>query len=605
MKTTLPAAIAALYAMTLPGWAETVVELDKITISANHGESVDLSRTGSSVSIVSREDLEKAGDVRLAEFLATLPGLSLTGNGGIGTNASLRIRGRAGAYIGVYVDGIDVNDPSGTQTAFDFGSMTTDDISRIEVLKGSQSALYGSEAVAGVINITTNRATEPGTVRSVASEFGSYNTARLSYNFSHLGEMGSFAATLSHIQTDGISAADENAGNTEADGYKATRLSFSGDYAVSDAVTIGGSGFFQTSEAEYDEFGPVDGSPDELTQSDQFGLRGFVEIAGERVTHEISLQYYQNDRLLTGTNGFGAFAFDYLGKRVGLAYQGQVELAAATLTFGADATRESYESSGNSGQADLVGLWVQADWHLSEQVELVTVLRHDDHSSFGGKTTGRVSLAWLPTPDVTVRAAVGTGFRTPSLYELFDPFSGNAALTPETSVSYELGVERRFGRGKVAATLFRSEIDDLITYTWPTGYGQTPGLSWTQGVELEAAWQMSDRVAMSAAYTYTDSRAATGGRLNRVPLHSAALRLDTEVTDRLRAGFTVKHVAGMNDAGTPMPDYTTVDATFTYALSDSAEVYLRVENLFDKEYQTARGYGTPDRTFFFGARAKF
>ncbi|WP_421701248.1 TonB-dependent receptor plug domain-containing protein [Aliiroseovarius sp.] len=586
----------------------TIIVSGDLTLSANRGETTKTERSGSTVEIVTREDLEEAGDIQVADYLATLPGLSVTGNGGIGSTTSLRIRGSSGRYIGVYVDGIDVNDPSAPQIAFDFGGLTTDDITRIEVLKGAQSALYGSEAIAGVINITTNRATEPGLHHNLAAEYGSHNTARLSYNMSYLGDYGSFAATLSHIRTDGISAADENAGNTEDDGHEATRLSFSGEYAVSDTVTIGGSGFWQTSETEYDEYsgGPVDGvSPDELSESDQFGLRGFVRVEGGAVEHEFSLQYYQNDRLSSGTNAWGPFAYDYLGERIGLAYQGQAELTNATLTFGLDATRESYESGVQNGEHDMLGAWVQADWHLSEQVELVTVLRHDDHSDFGGKTTGRVSLAWLPTPDITVRAAVGTGFRTPSLFELFSSPYGNAALQPETSVSYELGIEKRFDGGEVSATLFRTEITDLIAWS-PTGYTQTPGTGWAQGVELAAAFKLSDSLDMTASYTYTDSEnAATGMRLARVPMHTAAVRLNAEVTDRLSTGLAVKHVAGLNDTTGPLADYTVVDATVTYDVSDSAELYLRAENLFDEEYQTVTGYGTPDRSFYFGARMQF
>ena len=186
MKPTQRAALFTATALTTLGltgtaFAQEATDLGTLTLSANRGESTELARSGVTVEVVTKEDLEQSGETLLADYLATLPGVSLTSNGGIGGNASLRVRGLDGAYIGVYIDGIDVNDPSNTQTYFDFGSLTAADVSRVEVLKGAQSALYGSEAIAGVINITTARPTEPGFSQNLAAEYGSYDTRKLSF----------------------------------------------------------------------------------------------------------------------------------------------------------------------------------------------------------------------------------------------------------------------------------------------------------------------------------------------------------------------------------------------------------------------------------------
>ena len=213
-RATLPilAAIAATPAVA-QAQDTGVYFLDEITVYANTSE-IELSRSGSTVEVATQEDIQNSGALTVHDFLNTLPGISVTANGGIGTTTSLRVRGSSGRYLGVYVDGIDVNDPSAPQIAFDFGSLMADDVSRIEVLKGSQSARYGSEAIAGVINITTNRATEPGTFHTVGAEYGSNNTSRVSYNLSQRGDRGGAAITFSHVKTDGFSAADENDGNT-------------------------------------------------------------------------------------------------------------------------------------------------------------------------------------------------------------------------------------------------------------------------------------------------------------------------------------------------------------------------------------------------------
>ncbi|WP_343502051.1 TonB-dependent receptor plug domain-containing protein [Alloyangia pacifica] len=616
MKPTQRAALFTATALTTLGltgtaFAQEATDLGTLTLSANRGESTELARSGVTVEVVTKEDLEQSGETLLADHLARLPGVNVSSNGGIGGTSSVFIRGLSGKYVGVYVDGIDVTDTSGPQIQYDFGTLTTAGIGRVEVLKGSQSALYGSEAIGGVVNITTNRATEEGLSQSVEAEYGSYDTRKLGYNLSYLGTRGSFASTLSYIDTNGFSAADEDNGNREEDGHEATRLSFSGDYALTDTVTVGGAAFWQKRDSEYDDFDyagdfPLDGTTDDLSESEDYGLRAFARFEGGAVSHEVSAQYYHIDRKLSGTSSFGAFVYPYEGRRWGLAYEGQTELSMAILTFGADATSESFVNGSDDGEQDNLGLWAQADWHLSEQVELVTALRHDDHSEYGGKTTGRVSLAYLPTPDLTLRASVGSGFRAPSPYELYSPY-GNSDLDPETSVSYELGVEQRFDTGFIGVTLFRTEITDLIgpdevTYL----YTQTSGTSWTQGLELTGGVDVSERISLAGSYTWTDSEdAQSRERLARVPLRDLAVSLNADITSAFGAGFTVQHVSGLRDTSAALDDYTVANMNLRYALSDQAELYLRLENLFDEDYQVVKGYGTSDRAAYFGVRASF
>ncbi len=611
MKPSQRAALFTATALTTLGltgtaFAQQATDLGTLTLSANRGESTELARSGVTVEVVTKEDLEQSGETLLADHLARLPGVSVSSNGGIGGLTYMRIRGLSSRYVGVYIDGIDVTDTSAPQIQYDFGTLTTGGISRIEVLKGSQSALYGSEAIGGVVNITTNRATEEGLSQSVEAEYGSYDTRKLGYNLSYLGTRGSFTSSLSYIKTDGYSAADEDDGNDEADGHEATRLSFSGDYALTDTVTLGGAAFWEKSSHDYDEFGPMDGvTHDEKVEGEQYGARAFARVETGGVSHEFSAQVFETDR----TDTYEGSDTDYLGQRRGLGYEGQTELGAATLTFGADYMREEFEvlSAWGDSEGDYAtfGIWAQADWHLNDKLELVTALRHDDHSEFGGKTTGRISLAYLPNPDLTLRASVGTGFRAPSPYELYSTGSGNPVLEPETSVSYELGVEQRFGAGYLGAALFRTEITDLIDYNYPN-YVQIDGTSWTQGVELTGGVNLSEALSLAAAYTWTDSEdAQTGDRLSRVPLHDLSLSLDADVTDAFRAGLTVQHVSGLEDADEPLDDYTVANMNLRYALTDQAELYLRVENLFDEDYQVVKGYGTSDRAAYFGVRASF
>lgn len=606
-------AVAALLGSGAPLAAQAVIELDEITVTANRTET-DAERTGSTVEIVEEAQIESAPVATVAEVLAFEPGVSVSASGGLGQASQLRVRGLAGAYLAVRVDGIDVSDPSGTQTYFDFGQLTTGAVSKLELLKGSQSALYGSEAITGVLDITSHRPTEDGVTHEVSAEAGSYGTYRQGYNLAIRDGGTELAFSINHVISDGFSAADENDGNGEEDGYEATRLSFYGAHQLTDAVRIGIAGFLQDTTYDYDEGAGEDGdgSPDDVTTADSNGVRLFAEIQGDAIEHELSVSRYEIDRDLTGSNNWGPFAFDYLGTREELAYKGVAQITPELeLVFGADRTEETIESNGVEEDRTTTGVYAQALWAPRSDLDLSLSLRHDDTSDFGAATTGRLAAAWRPADDLILRAAYGTGFRAPSLYELYGDYVGNEDLDAERSESFELGIEKRFANeGFVRATAFRTEIDDLIIYdTSVYAYNQVEGRTTIEGLELSGGVAITPTLELLANYTYTETEDRDGDRLARVPRHDLTLGLDAALNDRVNGRVTVTHNADVVDAVSgglePLDDWTRVDAQITYDITDSAEAYLRVENLFDEEYQTITGYGTSDRAVYVGVRAAF
>uniref|UniRef100_UPI00260C2BDE TonB-dependent receptor n=1 Tax=uncultured Sulfitobacter sp. TaxID=191468 RepID=UPI00260C2BDE len=238
------------------------------------------------------------------------------------------------------------------------------------------------------------------------------------------------------------------------------------------------------------------------------------------------------------------------------------------------------------------------------------------NSDFGGKATGRLAAVWRPREDLAIRAVLGTGFRTPSLFERFSDF-GDAGLQPETSLSFELGVEKTYDRGFVKATLFRTEIEDLIDFdsgsdVCGSGFGcynQVAGTTTSQGLELSGEYDVSDRVTVFGSYTYTDAK-TDGVRLTRTPRHDAVVGVQAAITDRFSAYADIRHVADVvpsafAPADNKVGDYTLVGVGATYSVSDTADLYLRVENVFDEDYETAGGFNQPGRSAFFGISAKF
>ena len=606
--------VSAVALCAAPLAAQQAFELDEITVFAGFEEVSELD-TGVAVEIIDEAELEASGETSVVAFLARQPGVTVRTSGPLGALGGLSIRGVSQSNIAVRVDGIDVSDPSGTQVAFDFGSLMTTDLSRIEILRGAQSAGFGSEALGGVINITTKRATRDGLALDAAFEYGSYNTAKAAVTLTHRGEGHETAVTLSHIRSDGFSAAEENAGNTEADGYEATRLSFAGTYTVGQDVTLELSGFAENSTFDYDE-GPAtgagDGTPDEVTERNQRGLRAALSFRTGALDNTVSIAGFRSDRTLSGTNGFGPFELNYTGERVQYGYQGGVDLGAASrLVFGLERTVETYSDASVFGSqthdTTIDSLFAELSTAPSEDVDLSFALRHDRHSAFGDFTTGRLSGVWRARPDIIVRGNLATGYRAPSNYELFDGFAGNAALTPETSRSADLGIEKRYGEtGFVRATAFWTEAEDIIDYSFTTfGYVQRPGTATRKGLELAVGFDVSDRVRLDGAYTYTRSDSTvvldSSSWTTTVPEHSLSLGVTADLSDRATLA-----VSGLWEGGrTGLADYAVVNTTLTYDVTDDMQAYLRVENLFDTEYQTVPGYGTSDRAVFVGLRASF
>lgn len=613
MKSLNVSLIALLVALPAIAGAEDIL-LDEIIISANQTET-EAARVGASVTTLSDAEMSGAKSARGTAVLDRLPGVAVRTLGPVGTQAGLTIRGVPHTNVIVRVDGIDVTDPSGTQVTYDFGRLSTADVSRLELARGAQSALYGSRAIGGVIDMTTRRATEEGVHQEASVEAGSYGTAVLSYGLAAKGARGDVAFTYSHHETDGYSAADEELGFTEADGYRADRVSFAGGTELQNGLRLGLNGFYDDSWFEYDEANlgvPLDGTPDEQERRLQRALRLSAEFSTGAVEHMVEATYFDSDRVMTGTNGFGAFRFNFRGTRKSLGYRGTADLAnIGKATFGAEKVQEIYfDDTGFGSQTintDVTSAYGELAMAPSTDMDIVASARIDNHSRFGSFATGRLSANWRFSDDMTLRANLGNAYRAPSNYELFDIYSGEASLVPETSVNFDIGLEKRFGdQGHIAATLFAVQAEDLIDYSYTTfKYVQVPGKVKRKGIELEGSWAFANGMTIDGSYSYTDSQSGvaldTSAWLANTPRHQLSLGLGADLGSGWTGDLGVDFAAGRKG----LDNYAVVDLGVTKDLGAGREAYVRVENLFDEQYQSVPGYGTADRSAFVGFRAKF
>ncbi len=587
--------------------AQNVFTLDELVFSASLTD-VARDRTGVRVSQITARDLANGGRLQFSDFLETLNGINLTQNGPIGTSATLRIRGLDSKYIPVRINGIDVTDPSSLQTQFDFGKLTSSGIASAEVLYGSQSAILGSGAIGGAVNITTVDAPdEIGNEIGYNLEIGSYDTVRAGLTYGTRFERGFLAMSLSSTNTEGYSAADENVGNAEADGFDSIDFSLRGEYRATDILTFGASVLAQNANFEFDASGGVGGDAARFSDYELIAGRLFALADFGSQTHEFGLESSQTTRTDPSLPaGWGAHLFE--GQREKLTYLGVQTLDNGdTISLGAEAMTERYFSTDNASpiHADYESNSVFAEWLTASltEVDISISARFTDNSDYGSKTTGRVAIAWQASPSSILRASLGTGFRAPSLNELYGPFGANAALQPETSQSAEIGFEHVVGRATFEAGLFQTRITDLIQYT--TGYNQVPGTSRTDGYQLGLSYMFPNEAEIDLNYTSTDARSANGARLARVPRHDISLSASTPLGRQTTAGLSLQSVSDRLDTTTPLEDYTVLNANLAYTLDNGADLFLRIDNVTDEQYQTTRGYGASDRAFYIGVRGTF
>lgn len=631
----------ALFAQTM--LAQDVIELEEISLSANL-EPVAVDETGASVDILEEDTLEYAGSTSIAPVLASQAGVSLAANGGLGQVNYLSIRGANQNNIGVYFDGMDITDPSGVQVSYDFGTFLNAGLSRVEILKGSQGAVYGGEAIGGVISMVSKRATEDGLHQDAMLEYGSLNTLKSSYTLAYKSGAFDVAGTLAYAKSDGISAADEADGNTEADGFEGLQYALSGgyEYAPEQFVTV--SAFQQDSTTDYDEgigaFG--DGTPDEIVEATKSGARVSADIALFGLRTNAYADYTKTERHYTGTTSEAMFdaswnyigqaivASDntYIGERSTIGYKATGDVnEMLSVTGGIEQVVERYESTGTSrgwsvageGEATVNSVYGEAAFAPNEMLDVTLSARNDTHSEFDSFTTWRAAAAYRPDENTVLRASYGTGYRAPSNFELYSPY-GEPTLQPEESRSFDVSAEYTYNNGaNLSTTIFQIVTDELIGWDpaanagWG-GYNNLEGATTREGFEIAASAPVG-AATVSANYTYTRAEDKDEIVLIRTPKHQANVAVDYAVNDALTVGGSLHYVADNVDAfynsatfateRVELDDYTLINAQAAYNFGNGLEGYGRVENLFDTDYQNVYGYGTTGQAFYVGLRASF
>ena len=632
LKTALLLSAATLPAVAVPtaAWAE---DAETIIVSANRTQQ-STSEVAQSVTVITLDDIATRQSAGVADLLRSVPGITVTSNGGLGTTTSVNIRGAESDQTVALFDGVKLNDPSTPGGGFNFGNLLTVNIERIEVVRGSQSVLWGSQAIGGVVNIVTRAPTEKLAL-NLASEYGWRDTARVVGNIS--GKVGPVSANVGagYLRTDGFSTFNETRGGTERDGYRNIGANAKFNIALSDAVSVDLRGWYSDGKVGIDGFPPPTYSfgdtPEFARTKELIGYAGLnASLLDGRFRNRIAYTLTDTRRRNTDLTGGTEFeTFNAKGRNERFEYQGMFDITeAVNATFGAETEKSSFRTSSYgspfaTANARINSFYGQLSAKPVAGLTLSAGLRHDDHDTFGGKTTFSTSALFTPNEGNTVlRASYGEGFKTPSLYQLFSDY-GNKLLRPESARSWDAGITQKLldGRIEVGATWFHRDTRNLINFIScrlpltgiclgrPNGTYDNVDKARAQGLEFTLALKPVDALRVQANYGYVDAiNAMTGLDLARRPRHSVNVSADYDWAFGLKTGATITHVGASfdNAANTRKLDgYVLVDLRAAFPVTQNIELYGRIENLFNEQYETSFRYGTPRRAAYAGVRLAF
>ena len=580
--------------------------LDDVVVTATRLPAIAQETPGARS--IDRETIDRRGAAFAADILSDVPGLSVVRSGAFGGVAQVRMRGAGPGKTLVLVDGAPVNDPAEVNGAFDFGGFDLADVERIEVLSGPQSSLWGSDAIGGVIAFTT-RETD-GVALDV--ETGSFRTRRGRLAVGTVGDDRALGAWVSHLASEGVSAADARDGNPERDGLTSTTAGAKGRYAFSPAASVDGSLRWTDAEVDLDGYPApafvLADTPDRQI-SEQWSGVARLNLSALGLDHRFSLAAHEVDR---ETLSDVPSAFDASRR----AWRWQAEGEAHGVDFVLGAEREETEgrlSTGLTGELGTSSVFATARVEPVERLSVTGALRHDATDDFGAKTTGRLSTAFDAGGGVTLSAAWGTGFKAPSISQAVCDYCFAPrpwpTLVPETAEGWEAAIGWRSADRRLEgrATVYRLEVEDQIA--WVAGRYVNIAETATDGVELEGRARLGRGFDLTVAYGWTDARdRISGERLLRVPEHAAATTLGWS-GERLSAALTVRAESDQADsdglAGVTREGFVTANLSGSYVLTEQVTLTARIENLTDEAYQQVFGYGEPGRSAYFGLRLRY
>ena len=582
------------------------IDPDSIVVVAT-GSKVPLLQSGQSISVINAKELEAVQGPDLTRALERLPGVSYARSGGLGSQTSLFVRGANSEQLLVTIDGIRVEDIAAPSGGSDLGTLMSGGIGRVELLRGSNSLAWGSDAIGGVLALTSD--TRPGARAS--AEYGANSALDANAGLGLQGDRYALGLNGGYSRTDGISAF---AGGSEADPFRQWHGGGRGTFDLSNSLKVVAAGRYADSKIDFDGYAPPFynfGDTPEYQTTRQGSGRAGLEYQSSALQLGAGVALSDTRRAYYDPTYGTAPSFETAGRSVHADITGRADLTDQwTLDFGGDADWSRFSTTFDPRQtARIVGAHALLGYH-GARLNLTAGARIDDHDRFGSHTTLGANGTFRVGGNWRVKASWGQGFKAPTLSQLYG-FGGNVALNPETSAAFDTGLEygQRNGGGHFAVTLFRRDSSNLIDYVFPAGYFNVSRAR-AEGIELEGGAAVTEQFKVSATYTYlTATNTVTGKQLARRPQQMANLSFDWQTPlSGLTLGADLRMVGdSFDDRGnfTALDGYGLLTLRASVPLGEHLELYGRVENITDAQYQTVAGYGTYGRSAYGGVRVRW
>jgi len=587
-------------ALALPyASASAMAALDTINVTATRmAQTVD--ETLAAVTVITRSDIDRLQDHDLVELLDGQPGLTISSNGGLGKSTSIRLRGTGSGHVLVLIDGIRIGSATLGETAFQH--LPLQNIERIEIVRGPVSHLYGSDAIGGVIQIFTRKGQQGRQINAEAG-YGSHNTRSSTLGISGADNNTDYSLQLSQLKSDGFNALKNN--NPDKDGYRNQSFTAQLGHRFSNDLKLGINILHADGNSEYDSaWGPTnDYSTDFLQQS----VSGKLDYSPTQ-WWDLSLSLGETkDESTNFANGSRSSFFDT--ERHQVSWQNNFFISdESILTLGMDFLHDKVDgsSSYSKDRRDNTGTFIQYQGTIGAN-NFILALRHDDSDAFENSNTGNVAWGYDLSDSLQLNASYGTAFKAPTFNDLYyqDPWgsNGNPNLSPEKSKSMELGLKGKQGWGRWSLNLFRTEIKDLINWVeiapW-TYQPQNTSKARINGLEASinstlAGWDITGNL------TLLDPRDTQTDKL-LVRRNERTLRVDINRSfGKSHIGATLQarsHSFNDTKNSQRVAGFGTVDLRASHQLTSNWQIRSEIRNLFNKEYETIRGYNTDNRTFF-------
>jgi len=614
---------------------------------------------GSSVSVIDSNEIENSSNFFIADIIGNnTTSTNMFQMGGQGTNTGIQLRGLEKRYSTVYIDGVKMSDPASSDNSFYMENIMKNSIERVEILKGTQSSLYGSNAIGGTINIITKKGNE-GHNSNFEVETGSNNTRNVYYSVDGANDKMNYYLGLNRFLTGGISAMNHN---DENDKYRNEGLTGTIGYKFNENFKIENSLRYTNSDLKYDE--PSASTTDVNNRTENIEGTYSLKLTHDKNKFKNTLSYNKTyvERAVTSasntyTNYFGfrdsinllgEYNFNLDNK---LVYGAEAEFDEARYPSDYAPAAWGYTKRLMDKRADeyIFSQYFDYQFRPLENLYSTFGLRSDDHSIVGRKTSGRTTLAYKLDKKSKIRSSFGAGIRFPSLYD-YHFADGNTAssggglesgdgyiglaledLKAERGISYDFGYDTYIDDLDIGLNLTyfnvkqKNPLNSDARNNWKMQ--NTDGVNTSEGIELTANWQPKDKkIGVNLDYTFTDSFDSNncdvspttcsiqGSKLAtakvRVPRHAISTTISHNVIANLQNSLSIKFVDETRDLGNTnnnfkdvvLEDYLTFNFSSTYNIFDSYKLFFNAVNIFDDKYEQAYQYSTMGRTFNFGIR---